>query len=78
MMIWPWFEQDMAADRYYTVDELMRILARDQGFWGSQGGVTFSGGEPLFQKEFILEVLKRCRANYIHTADEYRSINTRT
>jgi pyruvate formate lyase activating enzyme len=58
------------AGRYYTVDELMRILARDQGFWGSQGGVTFSGGEPLFQKEFILEVLKRCRSNYIHTAVE--------
>jgi pyruvate formate lyase activating enzyme len=58
------------AGRYYTVEELMRILTRDQGFWGSQGGVTFSGGEPLFQPEFILAVLEHCRSAYIHTAVE--------
>jgi len=56
--------------RHYTVDELMRILSRDQGFWGSQGGVTFSGGEPLCQPEFLLAVLQRCRACYMHTAVE--------
>ena len=56
--------------RAYTVDELMRILARDQGFWGSQGGVTFSGGEPLFQAEFLSAVLERCRSSYMHTAVE--------
>jgi len=54
----------------YTVDELMRILIRDQGFWGDQGGVTFSGGEPLCQPEFILAVLERCRSAGIHTALE--------
>lgn len=58
------------AGRTYTVPELMRILTRDQGFWGDQGGVTFGGGEPLFQKEFILEILKNCRSNCIHTAIE--------
>jgi pyruvate formate lyase activating enzyme len=58
------------AGRCYTVDELMGILHRDQGFWGDQGGVTFTGGEPLLQKEFLLEVLKRCRSDYIHTAVE--------
>ncbi len=56
--------------RAYTVDELMRVLVRDQGFWGSQGGVTFSGGEPLFQEEFLLAALEKCRANYMHTAVE--------
>jgi pyruvate formate lyase activating enzyme len=54
----------------YTVDELMRVLVRDQGFWGSHGGVTFSGGEPLFQAEFLLAVLEKCRSNYMHTAVE--------
>jgi glycyl-radical enzyme activating protein len=58
------------AGRAYTVDELMRVLVRDQGFWGSRGGVTFSGGEPLFQAEFLLAVLERCRSNYMHTAVE--------
>jgi pyruvate formate lyase activating enzyme len=56
--------------RTYTVDELMRILVRDQGFWGSQGGVTFGGGEPLFQAEFLLTVLAKCRTNYMHTTVE--------
>jgi pyruvate formate lyase activating enzyme len=58
------------AGRTYTVDELMRILVRDQGFWGSQGGVTFGGGEPLYQSEFLLAVLAKCRSNYMHTTVE--------
>ena len=32
------------------------------------GGVTFSGGEPLFQSSFLLEVLKMCKKAGIHTA----------
>ena len=32
------------------------------------GGVTFSGGEPLFQSEFLLETLKLCKKAGIHTA----------
>jgi len=58
------------AGRTYSVDELMHILVRDQGFWGSQGGVTFGGGEPLFQAEFLLSVLAKCRSNYMHTTVE--------
>ncbi len=58
------------AGRYYAVDELMRVLTRDQEFWGSGGGVTFGGGEPLSQPEFLLEVLARCRSGYMHTTVE--------
>lgn len=58
------------AGRVYTVSELMRILSRDQGFWGSRGGVTFSGGEPLLQAEFLLALLRQCRSKYMHTAVE--------
>jgi len=36
----------------------------------SQGGVTFSGGEPLLQKDFLLAVAKACREEGIHTAME--------
>lgn len=59
--------------KYYTVDELLRIFQRDRHFWGSRGGVTFSGGEPLLQREFMMEVLKRCKKAYIHTCIETTS-----
>ena len=36
----------------------------------SGGGVTFSGGEPLMQPAFLLEVLKECKTLEIHTAIE--------
>jgi pyruvate formate lyase activating enzyme len=58
------------SGRTYRIDELIRVLVRDQGFWGSQGGVTFGGGEPLFQAEFLLAVLAKCRSNYMHTTVE--------
>lgn len=54
----------------YTVPELMRILKRDFSNWGSEGGVTFSGGEPLLHHDFLIEVLKQCRNAHIHTAIE--------
>ena len=37
--------------RFLTVDDLMKILMRDYPNWGSDGGVTFSGGEPLLRRE---------------------------
>ena len=53
----------------YTPDELVEILIKDEVFFDqSKGGVTFSGGEPLEQPEFLFEVLKQCKANGIHTA----------
>ena len=54
----------------YTVDELVKILRRDFSNWGPEGGVTFTGGDPLLQHGFLLEVLKHCRALQIHTAIE--------
>ncbi len=54
----------------YTVDELMKVLRRDFNNWGPEGGVTFSGGDPLMHHEFLYEVLQRCRDAQIHTAIE--------
>ncbi len=70
-------EAIIVSGKYYTIDQLMYKLKRDRPFWCSQGGVTFSGGEPLFQKKFILNVLKECKASYIHTCIETTScVNT--
>lgn len=54
----------------YTVDELMEKIEDDKIFFRESGGVTFSGGEPLLQGAFLLEMLKRCKEKDIHTAIE--------
>lgn len=56
------------VSKSYTVEELMSEIMKDHVFYEqSQGGVTFSGGEPLLQSDFLLEVLKRCKEADIHT-----------
>ncbi|NME82420.1 pyruvate formate-lyase-activating protein [Clostridium sp. SM-530-WT-3G] len=52
----------------YTPEELVKKLERFKSYFStSGGGVTFSGGEPLRQPEFLLEVLKLCKEKGIHT-----------
>ena len=52
-----------------TVLELITEIRKDRIFYDdSGGGVTFSGGEPLMQFEFLRAVLTACRGEGIHTA----------
>ena len=49
--------------------ELVEKIKRYQPYFTrSKGGVTFSGGEPLLQPDFLIECLKLCKAEGIHTA----------
>ncbi len=53
----------------YSVDEVFAEVIKDKTFYdNSNGGVTFSGGECMLQIDFILEILKKCKENGIHTA----------
>ncbi len=53
----------------YTSEELVNRLLQDRNFFeNSGGGVTISGGEPLCQIDFVVEVLKGLKENGIHTA----------
>ncbi len=55
--------------RKITVDELLPILLEDKAFYdNSGGGVTLSGGECLVQADFCAELLRRLKAEGIHTA----------
>ena len=55
--------------RSLQVAELLREVARDRPFYEqSGGGVTFSGGEPLLQYEFLAACLRGCREQRLHTA----------
>lgn len=59
------------AGRDYTVDELFNEIKKDMAFYSnSNGGVTFSGGEPLCQSEFLYEVSKKCKEYGINIAIE--------
>lgn len=50
------------------VDDLMTAIEKDVLFYDeSDGGVTFSGGEPLAQPKFLEAVLKACNEKDIHT-----------
>jgi len=54
--------------RKVTVEWLVAEIERDRTFFdGSGGGVTFSGGEPLAQPEFLIELLRACRVNGLAT-----------
>lgn len=56
--------------REYTVTEVMAEVLKDQAFFAHGGGVTLSGGEPLYQSAFARELLQHLRAAGIHTAVE--------
>ena len=56
------------AGQSVTSEEIFAKIQRFRPYFErSGGGVTFSGGEPLLQKDFVLDVFKRCRAVGIHT-----------
>ena len=49
-------------------DELYKKITRFKPYFErSGGGVTFSGGDPLMQADFLIEILKLCKENGIHT-----------
>ena len=53
-----------------SVQELLEQILSDRNYYGDDGGVTFSGGEPMMQKAFLKEMLVACKRNGIHCALE--------
>lgn len=50
-----------------TVDELMKKIMRYKSYWGEEGGITVSGGEPLLQIEFVTELFRAAHSEGINT-----------
>lgn len=55
-------------DHNYESEELVKKILRYKPYFNKTGGVTFSGGEPLMQSEFLLEVTKLLKKENIHVA----------
>ncbi|MGB4985278.1 MAG: glycyl-radical enzyme activating protein [Erysipelotrichaceae bacterium] len=56
--------------QYYEVSQLMDIIKKDQVFYHHNGGVSFSGGEPLMQSVFLKDMLMACKKEGINTCLE--------
>ncbi|MBR5241599.1 MAG: 4Fe-4S cluster-binding domain-containing protein, partial [Clostridia bacterium] len=53
--------------KIYTAEELLKKIMNYRTYFGKDGGVTVSGGEPLLQAEFIKELFILCHDNGINT-----------
>jgi pyruvate formate lyase activating enzyme len=55
--------------RHFSIDELITELVKDQVFYDvSEGGVTFSGGEPALQYKYVISVAQELKKKNIHVA----------
>ena len=53
-----------------TSDEVLKEVLLDKDYYKTDGGVTFSGGEPLAQLEFLSEIIDKCKKSGINCAIE--------
>lgn len=51
-----------------SADEVVKEVLLDKAFYKNNGGFTASGGEPLLQLEFLIEILQKIKREGVHTA----------
>ena len=56
--------------REMTVEAVMKEILQDKTYYEGSGGVTFSGGEPLAQKEYLSALIDACKKEGLHCAIE--------
>ena len=57
----------VGSGKEYTEREIVDNVLRYKEYFGAQGGITISGGEPLLQAEFVGKVFSLCKDNGINT-----------
>lgn len=50
-----------------TADELLKKALRYKAYWKNGGGITVSGGEPLLQIDFLIDLFKKAKAQGVNT-----------
>lgn len=58
---------ELGGGTEYTAEELVRRAVRYREYFGRDGGITVSGGEPILQAEFVRELFSRCHDAGINT-----------
>ena len=58
---------DCGAGEERTAQQLLDTALRFRPYWGAEGGITVSGGEPLLQPAFLLELFTLAKARGVHT-----------
>ena len=58
---------DFQGGTLYTADELVKKALRFKEYFGRDGGVTVSGGEPLIQADFVKEIFDLCHETGLNT-----------
>ncbi len=57
----------MQGGTEYTPEEIIEKVLRCKSYFGKEGGITVSGGEPILQAEFVAELFSLCHQNGINT-----------
>ena len=58
---------DISGAQEYTAEQILEKLTHYREYFGDTGGITFSGGEPLLQSDFVYEVFSLCKQIGINT-----------
>ena len=59
---------ESSSARRATAEELVAQALRYRSYWGKEGGITVSGGEPLLQIDFLLELFAEAKRHGVHMA----------
>lgn len=57
----------MEEGKRMTAEEIIADAIKDRAYWGKKGGITVSGGEPLLQIDFLIELFTLAKKENVHT-----------
>ena len=69
------FKGDKAGAFDISAEDLLKKALRYKSYWGKDGGITVSGGEPLMQMDFLLEFFTLAKAAGVHTCIDTSGVN---
>lgn len=69
------FKGDKAGAYDISAQDLLKKALRYQSYWGKDGGITVSGGEPLAQMDFMIEFFEAAKAAGVHTCIDTSGVN---